>query len=1078
MPLDAFKRVLKRIYFRHFHEPDSPPDRLTFEFNYFDSDFKFLRLEAFDGDSNGFVPIGYLPSHSTYGWKNYRIGFSLAKFPVRLGQTQIFRLQRPPLVENHVIMFSGINLYLGRDYDETQYFLDGVEIVPNTSVRLMKTQPAEDAESYSGANIGWTRPFVYHKKIAAGFLRDTRSGCAYFGFDEIVKKVKGVYPGFEQPAGSDDAFNAETFVVKKAPAAEAPHSLASFETRTAAKITVAPIAREAGPETAKAPETKAPPESSEAAGPPENPEPTAKGIAAEAQETPAPAVPEARVAAVPEASFEPPAAEKPPTAAAETKISAVAHDEVQAAAQAEAPEKALQENAAALPETPKPAEAGVIRQTAPEAPAPAGTSRKKAPSALETTASFFAEDENWPEKVRRLDQEFAASVVSSAGLALAGEFSAHYRRIRFDGGVAWSTDFEGGTWPEESPETLFNEISKAAGKPQKCDPMLAFELNRHHEWAQLALAYRFTDDARFAAKLAALYNQWRAAHPKKERGIAYASVETCADRLVSWFLAHELAVCAPEVSEAFIGGSFAEEFNSLLVFVLENALEARLAFTPGDALVSQILCHAVLSLVKFHRRSEKLEALQEKIKKGLAALITPDGGHVSGSAFESFAIFQSLVFACAASKKAAAGGGLPQGAKPFHELKFVADAARAQASFLRSVARPDGTVPCLSEYYRPRKFAFGGSSESDAAAYLQLYSYIFGDRELKFMTAGHRVSEIAMIFGDGGTDSFAKLAVSVPSSPDVHLKDAGYICLCSSLSSFSANPGPMTQVVFDCGRKPEKNSHSDLFSFTLNHCGTEFVTDPGSALFPRKPKLAEYMASHYAHNIVVVNRAAPQSFEAGSGAGEPAGTPAPELKFLTTQEYAHISASHSGYMKDGLECTLRRTLIFAKPYYVLLLDDIMTGRKKPTYFDVEALFHLSPDVTYEQMNSIFHQRATILTSRKSEARVVKITQCAQKVSNTFYRGSQNPLAGWHCNEYGAVSETTTIVNLLRFVKIPVRIYTLLYLLGAEDNLNSILMNLGIQYNKTSACIEVTHRDMKDSLKLNDKQELSLKRNRL
>jgi len=596
----------------------------------------------------------------------------------------------------------------------------------------------------------------------------------------------------------------------------------------------------------------------------------------------------------------------------------------------------------------------------------------------------------------------------------------------------------------------------------------------------LGLAFKFTSDPKYASCAFAFLRGFRQ-KTRPGRGISYASPAAVAQRAVSWALCRELFKKC-EADNPFETSGFLTDLAAEVSYALGRVSSVDNMPCPAEILMCLLPVYGLLILnPDFPERRSLVEKVFVDIQKYLSELINSEGAYLDGSLPALYSIYQGMVFALVSSFKA--------GADPAARLKLSLDPAFlgkifSVTDFLRSMALPDGRLPMISDHFPGFHLPFSYKEGLDLLPLFQLASFITGERELKYLTANHKVSEIMMIFGEEGVSKFAALPVSPVREMRTAFERSGYYVSSSSYGPYSETASA-TRVFFDAGVQPAPEgenpwkcalSHADMQSFGIYHGGTDFICDAGPSIVHGGNKYGEHLRSARAHNVVILGRSAFYSADRDLGTVQ---MPMPHnVKFSDEGDKASFSCTHDGYEAAGLEASVRRMMLFVKPYYLLVVDDVLSSRKRPSLIDAEIYFHLSPDVITAESNSFFHSHPVVLRSRKSEARILMITNSMQKVTTSFYRGSQKPFLGWHSPECGIVSESTTIINSISLAKAPFRVCELFYFINSDDNFGALAKTIKFKADKPGQDMEIYHRGMKDVIKINEKMEFELYRNRV
>ncbi|HOT76621.1 MAG TPA: heparinase II/III family protein, partial [Candidatus Wallbacteria bacterium] len=687
--------------------------------------------------------------------------------------------------------------------------------------------------------------------------------------------------------------------------------------------------------------------------------------------------------------------------------------------------------------------------------------------------NFFSKDD-WSGLIKRLDPKFAKKVVSKADAIILGEYEIHDIYYKLGDNIDWHDDFNSSRWPAgKSYKNIYSDfyecmINGAASGNSARWP-LNIQFSKNNEWVLLALAYKFSGDDKYVKKIADLFKSFKEQN-EIGCGINFVSEAASAERLVSWLMCFELVEERHAALFAEIG--FHEYFNRQFDHIYERVASRPFENARHERVIALSCLYGVLLQVG-GRIAPAVAKLFKKLKDELLFQICPDGGHITGSTALQLAIYKSLLFALVVARKASREGSKFAGAA-YDDAEFM-DAFARMSRYMAALARPNGEALNIADNYLYFYLPFDESYPLDIKPSLQLASYILMDKKMKYLTGANKIIGIAMIFGNEGIEKYNGLLVEAPEAHASRFDQSGYFAVTSPVNSF-AESNAAAHLVFDFGGSPrpkEENEkfdffrHADLHNIVLSHGGANFISDCGPSFFIKNVEINRYIKEISAHNSVILNKT---HFDARSDCRLPE-----SFKRYEDESVCLVSSTHKGYHVAGIDAFVRRTILMVSRDYVLIMDDVFNGRKKPSYADIDVIFHSPPGITIESSMPQLQKNLLIYNSRSSEAKILNLTFSAQKISSAVYRASLSPVFGWHSSSASEVCESTTVVHSARFAKLPVRIYNLFYMANAEDNTGSLIKKLKMNLNKVNSSIEISHRDFKDSIKINDKFEVDFMR---
>ncbi len=219
-------------------------------------------------------------------------------------------------------------------------------------------------------------------------------------------------------------------------------------------------------------------------------------------------------------------------------------------------------------------------------------------------------------------------------------------------------------------------------------------------------------------------------------------------------------------------------------------------------------------------------------------------------------------------------------------------------AYVMWMMKPDGTVP-----------AFSDSKRNDVQSLLREGAELFGREDMRYAATN-------------GAEGRA------PESTLRMLPYAGYAVMRSDWSKDAR------YLCFDGGPVGTNHQHEDKLSFVLSAYGTNFIIDPGPYLYTLDD-WRKWCVSSAAHSTVLIDGQGQRRIRAGQELMAPE-APAPVWQSTDTFDYA-CAAYEGGYGPAGTEVTHRRHVLFQKPRYWVIVDEIL-GEGTHT---IDSLFHFA-----------------------------------------------------------------------------------------------------------------------------------------
>ncbi|UCF79356.1 MAG: alginate lyase family protein [Candidatus Eiseniibacteriota bacterium] len=158
--------------------------------------------------------------------------------------------------------------------------------------------------------------------------------------------------------------------------------------------------------------------------------------------------------------------------------------------------------------------------------------------------------------------------------------------------------------------------------------------------------------------------------------------------------------------------------------------------------------------------------------------------------------------------------------------------------------------------------------------------------------------------------------------------------------------GVETRCVFDCGElglgTTAAHGHADCLSVTLDSGGREILIDPGTFTYHSLPEWRAYFRSTSAHNTVNIDGQS-QADMVGPFVWRSRATP--RLEDLALEScFDLVAGSHDGYMRLADPVSIRRVLVFVKPSFLIIVDEL-SARGRHEY---EQNFHFGGSVSLDR----------------------------------------------------------------------------------------------------------------------------------
>ena len=454
------------------------------------------------------------------------------------------------------------------------------------------------------------------------------------------------------------------------------------------------------------------------------------------------------------------------------------------------------------------------------------------------------------------------------------------------------------------------------------DPAIAWEPNRHQWLVRLAQAYAITREPRYAEACVAAIDAWLADHPGGVEPNCANSPET-GFRLIAWCWTLMLLRHSPEISGIWV--------THVLATLCEHAAHVSRSLSDycpppthltGNALA---LLYAGTLFPELPDAARWRDIAVRVLVAESEAQIYSDGVHFEQSTcFQRYTVDIYLQFLVLAARN---GIAVPPA---------VAERVERMLEFILAIRRPDGAIPAIGDSDGGCLLPLAPRAAADARGRFAVGAAIFGRPDFAWAAEGV-APEVAWLMGAAGLQAFDALRPEAPASVASRVFPSGGYAVMRTGWQRDAH-----QMIVDVGALgcpvSGGHGHADLLSIQCSIFGEPSIVDPGTHSYGDS-KWRDYFRSTAAHSTVVVD---------GSSQAEATGPfgwrrrPRVRLReWHSTPDFDFLDAEHDGYTALPDPVMHRRRVIFVKPGYWILVDDLSgTGRHQ-----IDLTFQFaSPDV--------------------------------------------------------------------------------------------------------------------------------------
>jgi hypothetical protein len=589
---------------------------------------------------------------------------------------------------------------------------------------------------------------------------------------------------------------------------------------------------------------------------------------------------------------------------------------------------------------------------------------------------------------------------SAADAVLEGRFDLlGYRELSFGDPVDWHLD---PVASRRAPRVHWSRLDPL--DPAVIgDSKVIWELNRHQWLVRLAQAWTVSRDPRYAAACVAAIDAWRKANPPGI-GINWASSLEVSFRLMSWCWAVLLIRDAPVLSS--------EWATSFVTAIWQHADHIRRYLSsyssPNTHLTGEALglFYAGTIFPEFRDAAQWRADATRVLLAECRTQVPSDGIHFEQSTcYQRYTVDTYLTLALLASRN---GVTLPD---------EVAEHAGRMVDFLLAVRRPDGTIPAIGDADGGELLPLVDRDQGDSRGVFAIAAAIFHRPDFAWAADG-AAPELLWLMGGEGIRAFDALHPAPPSDASASriFPSGGYAVVRSGWKpdahQLIADVGPL-----GCPTS-SGHGHADLLSIQCAVFGEPCLVDAGAYCYTPEPEWRDFFRGTAAHSTVRVD---------GLDQAEPAGPfrwhqrPRARLRSWQSDPDADIlDADHDAYRRLSDPVTCRRRVIFVKPDYWLIVDDIdgaATHRLEVTFqFAPMVKFALGPD-------------AWVRAETPGGRALWMLPVASTPVQTMLSCGDREPIRGWVSSDYGQRQPAPALV-VSAAATLPWRALTLLVPDGA------------------------------------------------
>jgi uncharacterized heparinase superfamily protein len=528
------------------------------------------------------------------------------------------------------------------------------------------------------------------------------------------------------------------------------------------------------------------------------------------------------------------------------------------------------------------------------------------------------------------------------------------------------------------------------------DTRLVWELNRHQWMVRLAQAYSVSGDERYADACVAAVDAWLDANPPGV-GVNWASSVEVSLRMMSWCWTVMLLRDSPAVTAPWV--------QRMLAAIWLHATHVRryLSYycSRNTDLTTEALglFYASTLFPEFREAERWREVAVRTLIAESDAQVCKDGVHFEQSTcYQRYSVDTYLHFLLLAERN---GIVIPED---------VRDRVSQMVDFLIAVRQNDGTIPAIGDDDGGSLMPLTDRAPADGRGRFAIAGALFRRRDYVW-AAGGLAPEVAWLMGPDAVNVFDSIAAAPPTHDASRVFPSGGYAVMRSGWEPDAH-----QAIVDIGPigcpVSGGHGHADLLSVQCSIFGEPCLVDAGTYSYTGESHWRDFFRSTAAHSSVMIDGVS-QAQPAGAFGWK--GQPRVRLReWHSTPEFDFLDAEHDGYLSLPDPVLHRRRVIFVKPGYWILIDDLSGA----AHHQVDLTFQFGPlDVTLGN-----HPWARAQTPG---GRVLWISPFpSAPVRASLKSGELMPPKGWISREYGERHPAPMLIYSFA-VALPWRIVTLL-----------------------------------------------------
>jgi hypothetical protein len=332
------------------------------------------------------------------------------------------------------------------------------------------------------------------------------------------------------------------------------------------------------------------------------------------------------------------------------------------------------------------------------------------------------------------------------------------------------------------------------------------------------------------------------------------------------------------------------------------------------------------------------------------------------------------------------------------------------------MTRPDGLVPMIGDGDEGRAVHLLQESIWDFRPLLAIGAVLFQRADFKTI-AGPFPPDAAWLLGLEGWKKYESLQNTTPKDNSKILPESGYCIMRTGWDRQSH------YLNFDCGDiaagvpkgdvVSAAHGHADALSIEVTAYGVPILVDPGFYTYNGDEQWHRYFRETEAHNTIVVDGCSQAEYR-----GRLKWSHAPDTKLhhaIVTKLFDYAEGSHNGYTRLTRPVVHRRAVVFLKPDYWLIRDELWGEGEH----QIDRYFHFADmEILCDEDRKLVHTRSP----QGNNLAVLSIEKGNTKIK--IMRGGNEPKSGWIATGYGKKLRAP-VVRYSTTARLPIALNTLI-----------------------------------------------------